>query len=328
MQSAVLNDIQTFGPDQCKQLSYDEACQYTQNLVNSQYENFTVVSWFLPKNLRPHFANIYAFCRWADDLGDETGDPQKSRELLAWWRTELEKTYNNQPEHPVFIALHQTIKDFNIPIKPFNDLILAFEQDQEINRYQTWEQVIDYCTRSADPVGRLVLYLCGYDDEPRQLISDKTCTALQLINFWQDVRRDIEDRNRIYVPADILARHNLTHDHLTNHVLNKQPLTPEQHQQYRNAIKECVDRTWPLFNEGRELWPLVHKHLRLDIQLFSLGGEAIMKRVEQINYDTINTRPTLGKPAKVSLMLRAFFAKITGLPLMGANANSSRGVTS
>ena len=174
MGSSVLDQLDTYGPDHCEPLTHDQAVAYTRELAESHYENFTVVSWLLPERLRDDFRNVYSFCRWADDLGDETGSRERSVELLEWWRRELDACYDGQPRHPVFIALSPTIERHDIPRKPFDDLIDAFLQDQRVVRYDTWEQVCDYCTRSADPVGRLVLYLAGYRDDERQRLSDAT----------------------------------------------------------------------------------------------------------------------------------------------------------
>ncbi|HJY05652.1 MAG TPA: squalene/phytoene synthase family protein, partial [Bryobacteraceae bacterium] len=168
-----------------------EALAYTRWLATHHYENFQVVSFLLPKHLHQDFYNVYSFCRWADDLGDEIGDCEQSLKLLAWWRGELQAMYAGDVSHPVFVALRSTVRKFEIPMDPFDRLIQAFEQDQRVTRYETWEDVFGYCVNSANPVGHLVLYLCGYRDEERQRLSDYTCTALQLANFWQDVTVDL-----------------------------------------------------------------------------------------------------------------------------------------
>ena len=184
-----------------------EAQRYTRWLATHHYENFNVVSWLLPRRLHQHFYNVYAYCRWSDDLGDEVGDPARALELLDAWEEELQLVYraDRGPSHPVLIALRETVRAKNIPIEPFRDLLRAFRQDQRVHRYATWEEVLDYCVYSANPVGRLVLYLCDYRDEERQRLSDYTCTALQLANFWQDVSRDLE-KGRIYIPARCASR--------------------------------------------------------------------------------------------------------------------------
>jgi squalene synthase HpnC len=179
---------------------------YTRQLAQSHYENFSVVSFLLPRRLRQDFCNVYAFCRTADDLGDEVPDRNKASELLAAFKSQTRACYEGQASSAVFVALAGTIRRHDIPIDPFLDLIDAFEQDQHVDRYATFEQVLDYCRRSANPVGRLVLYMSGYRDETRQRLSDATCTALQLANFWQDVRRDRVERGRIYLPVDSMKR--------------------------------------------------------------------------------------------------------------------------
>ena len=188
--------------------SPEAAQQYTRWLATHHYENFNVVSWLLPKELHQHFHNVYAYCRWADDLGDEVPDTARALELLHWWERELDACYEGKPSHPVFVALRETITAKDIPKQPFADLLKAFRQDQTVKRYPNWDAVLGYCVYSANPVGRLVLYLCGYRDEQRQRLSDATCTALQLANFWQDVSRDLE-KGRIYIPMDAAASHGL-----------------------------------------------------------------------------------------------------------------------
>ncbi len=266
--------------------------------------------------MRDDFAHVYAFCRWADDLGDETGDTQRSLELLAWWRDELSRCYDDKPRHPVFVALHRTVQQHDIPRQPFDDLIDAFVQDQRIDRYQSWDQVIDYCTQSANPVGRLVLYMCGHRDEQRQQYSDATCTALQLANFWQDVRRDILERNRVYIPADLAHHHNLDIEQMVRAVTQSgtsvadEKLLRELMAPYCATVQALVDQTWPLFAEGRHLWPLVDRDVRLSISLFTLGGEAILRRIERMDYQTLIRRPHLSKLTKMALMARAVLARV------------------
>ncbi|OYW19441.1 MAG: squalene synthase HpnC, partial [Planctomycetales bacterium 12-60-4] len=182
-----------------------EAEAYCRQLATSHYENFPLVSWLLPPQLHQHFYNVYAYCRWADDLGDEVGDTARSLELLGWWRAELDRCYAGDASHPVFVALKSTIAEFAIPRAPFSDLISAFEQDQHVREYDTFEQLRDYCRRSADPVGRIVLYLCRQFSEENAAWSDSICTGLQLANFWQDVARDY-DIGRIYLPREDYER--------------------------------------------------------------------------------------------------------------------------
>ncbi len=332
MSSAVINDLNTYGPDHCRQLSFEQASGYALDLVRKQYENFTVISRMLPKALRRDFAHVYAFCRWADDLGDETGDPSRSMDLLNWWRSELDRCYDRKPRHPVFVALDRTVQQYDIPRDPFDHLIDAFIQDQQIKRYSSFNQLLEYCSGSANPVGRLVLYLCGYRDQQRQQLSDATCTALQLANFWQDVRRDIIQRDRVYIPSDIASEHGLDigvmvrvvqldcEDHDTDGTCSTDSCAchgPSRGMRavlvpYQRTIHDLVERTWPMFRKGRELWPLIRSDLRPEIKLFSLGGEAVLTRIRRSQYNTLTHRPTLGTVAKGWLMLRVMAAKLTG----------------
>ena len=324
MTYAILEQLDRYGPRHCPQLDYQQASAYTRQLAAGHYENFTVVSWLLPRRLRDDFRHVYAFCRWADDLGDQIGDPQRSLELLDWWRSELADCYDGKPRHPVFVALRPTIEKHDIPRKPFDDLIDAFCQDQRVSRYRSWDQVLDYCTRSADPVGRLVLYLCGYRDQHRQQLSDATCTALQLANFWQDVRRDVLERDRVYIPDQIAAQHGLDLELMVTAIRADNPTcntcapassVPSAgiHAQlpaYRATMRDLVDRTRPLFVRGRQLWPLVSRDVRPDIKLFTLGGQSILRMIEKLNYNTLQTRPSLSKAKKLSLLLRTLIAHL------------------
>ena len=269
---------------------------YTRELAHSHYENFSVISILLPRRLRQDFCNVYAFCRVADDLSDEVGDRQKSAELLAAFKEQTRACYAGNSTTAVFVALKGTIDRHTIPIQPFLDLVDAFEQDQRVDRYQTFEQVIDYCRRSADPVGRIVLYMCGHRDEQRQRLSDATCTALQLANFWQDVRRDIVERDRIYIPADSLARFGVTEPQI------RQGLCDDN---YRKLIRFEVDRTQALFDQGKALLPLLDRSIRQQIALFGDGGQAILAAIRRQDYDTLSSRPKLSKSQKGRLILAA-----------------------
>src|SRR5215471_7938462 len=190
-----------------------EARRYCRRLARSHYENFSVASWFLPARLRQHFFNLYAYCRISDDLGDEVGNPAASLLLLDQWQKELEVCYAGSPRHPVFVALAETVRFFEIPQHEFSDLLMAFRQDQTITRYETFDDLLGYCRNSANPVGHLVLYLCGYRDAERQKLSDYTCTALQLANFWQDVSVDYE-KGRIYLPLESLRRFRVSEENI------------------------------------------------------------------------------------------------------------------
>jgi squalene synthase HpnC len=271
----------------------EDSLAYTRWLATRHYENFHVVSFLLPKRLHQDFYNVYAYCRWADDLGDEMGSPAESLRLLAWWREELEAMYAGQAAHPVFVALRATVARHSIPQTPFADLIRAFEQDQTVTRYAAWEDVYAYCRYSANPVGRLVLYLCGYSDAARQRLSDATCTALQLANFWQDVAVDLE-KDRVYIPLEVLARHGYSIEDLYS-----RRMTPA----FREVMREIVARARELFVEGLPLSSMVDRRLALDIDLFSRGGLRVLDKIAGQDYDVLSRRPAISKAERVWLIL-------------------------
>ncbi|HXW61821.1 MAG TPA: squalene synthase HpnC [Candidatus Acidoferrales bacterium] len=284
--------------------SEDSAQRYTRWLARQHYENFHLVSWLLPRRLHQHFYNVYAYCRWSDDLGDEIADRARALRLLDAWEAELRLIYQpgGQPSHPVLIALRETIRARNIPIEPFADLLRAFRQDQTVHRYATWEKLLDYCVYSANPVGRLVLYLCGYRDPERQSLSDCTCTALQLANFWQDVSRDL-DMDRIYIPLSVLEAHALSEEDIVARRFDYR---------YVALMKDLIGRTRELFLSGLPLARRVDPSLRIDMELFSRGGMSILDAVEASGYNTLQHRPVLTKWTKFGLMARAIAAKMAG----------------
>jgi squalene synthase HpnC/squalene synthase HpnD len=268
------------------------AQKYTRWLATHHYENFNVVSWLLPKELHQHFYNVYAYCRWADDLGDEIPERRRALELLDWWETELDACYQGNPSHPVFVALRETIIAKDIPKQPFADLLKAFRQDQTLQRYPTWDAVIGYCVYSANPVGRLVLYLCGYRDEQRQRLSDATCTALQLANFWQDVARDLE-KGRIYIPLDAAAAQGLRETEIVERRFDDR---------YVQLMKDLIARTRELFAEGMPLSGMVDRRLSIDLEMFTRGGLAVLDAIEAQGYDTLHRRPVISKGKQARLL--------------------------
>jgi squalene synthase HpnC len=278
-----------------------EAQRYTRWLATHHYENFNVVSWLLPRRLHQHFYNVYAYCRWSDDLGDEVPDRARALQLLAAWEEELRLIYEpgRASAHPVLIALQETIRAKDIPVRPFTDLLRAFRQDQVVDRYTTWGDLLGYCVYSANPVGRLVLYLCGYRDEERQRLSDFTCTALQLANFWQDVSRDLE-KGRVYIPLDALAVHGLGVADITARRFDDR---------YVRLMKSLIARTRELFAAGLPLAQRVDASLRVDIELFSRGGLAVLEAIERSGYNTLDRRPSLTKRTQFRLLARALGAK-------------------
>ena len=278
----------------------EEARAYCKRLADSHYENFHVVSWFLPKALRPHFHAIYAYCRISDDLGDEVGDRSVALALLNLWERELDACYEGRTLHPVFVALAETIRECSIPKQPFADLLMAFRQDQVVTRYSTMEDVLQYCRYSANPVGRLVLYACGGADEERFRLSDATCSALQLANFWQDVRQDYA-RGRVYLPQKDMEFFRVSDATIANGVA-----TPA----FRGLMRSEVEYARGLFEEGLPLIDMADGDLALDLDLFSRGGLEILRAIERQNYDVLSSRPAISKSIKAALALRAITAKL------------------
>ena len=273
--------------------SLPQAEEYTRWLATHHYENFHVVSWLLPKRLHQDFYNVYSYCRWADDLGDEMGDTAESLRLLAWWREELHAMYAGETRHPVFVALRGTVERYTIPQQPFEDLISAFEQDQTVTRYRNWDELFGYCRCSANPVGRLVLYLCGYSDAERQRLSDATCTALQLANFWQDVTVDWE-KDRVYIPLDVLERHGSSVEEIA-----ARRFTPG----FRAAMLDAVECARKLFLEGLPLTGMVDRRLAVDIELFSRGGMRVLDKIAAQGFDVLARRPAISKTERVWILL-------------------------
>src|SRR3954471_10280510 len=275
--------------------SLAEARAYCRRLATSHYENFSVATWFLPKHLHDHFYAVYAYCRISDDLGDEVGDAPTSLRLLDAWEEELNACYDGHPKHPVFVALAETVKECRIPRKPFADLLVAFRQDQTVSRYNTFEDLLGYCRNSANPVGRLVLYVCGYRDEQLQFLSDYTCVALQLANFWQDVIVDWQ-KGRVYLPLEDLRRFNVTEEQIAD-----RRFTPE----FRELMKHEVKRARDYFNLGLPLANRVDKQLGIDIELFTRGGQEILAAIERQDYDVLKSRPAISRSRKLALVLGA-----------------------
>lgn len=275
--------------------SVAEAEAYTRWLATNHYENFHVVSFLLPKRLHQDFYSVYAFCRWSDDLGDEIGDQQESLRLLAWWREQLEAMYAGEASHPVFVALRGVVARHGIPQEPFSDLIRAFVQDQTVARYATYDELFEYCRYSANPVGRLVLRLCGYSDDERVRLSDATCTALQLANFWQDVTVDLA-KDRVYIPLEALNRHGSSVEEVF-----ARKATP----QFRAAMREVVDRAQQLFEQGLPLARMVDRRLSLDLDLFSRGGMRVLQKIRDCDYDVLSGRPSISRGERVGLLLCA-----------------------
>jgi squalene synthase HpnC len=296
-----------------------EARAYCARLARGHYENFSVASWFLPKRLHQHFFNVYAYCRISDDLGDEVGDTQIALALLDRWEEELRAMYrglddppqqrqappsgtSGGPTHPVFIALAETVREFGIPQHEFSNLLTAFRQDQTVSRYETFDDLLGYCRNSANPVGHLVLYLCGYTDQERQQLSDYTCTALQLANFWQDVAVDFR-KGRIYIPLDDMRGYGVAEQ-----VIAAGKATAG----FLDVMCYEVARAREWFAQGLPLEAKVSAALALDIELFTRGGQAILNAIEGQGYDVLKSRPTISKSRKFALLAKALVRRVAG----------------
>ncbi len=271
------------------------ARSYCARVARSRYENFTVASVLLPRRLLPHFHAVYAYCRWADDLADETAGGAESLALLDWWRGELNAAYDGQPRHPVMVALRETVRRFAIPRTLFLDLLIAFEQDQRKKTYATFDELLGYCRHSANPVGRLVLHLFECFDEELGKLSDEICTGLQLANFWQDVARD-HAIGRVYLPEEDRRRYGYGDADLA-----ARRFTPA----FRELLAFEVDRARGFFDRGQALLSTLPRRARIDVALFLSGGRATLDAIAAIGYDVWATRPTVSKSRKFRLLVRA-----------------------
>ena len=297
-------DLALYGPEAkiAKPFLPRAGRRYCRRLARRHYENFTVVSWLLPWRLRQDFYNVYAYCRWADDLGDEPGDPQQSLALLDWWEKELRDCYAGTTRHPVFVALAETIRRYEIPIDPFIDLLVAFRQDQRVRRYEDVGQLLQYCRYSANPVGRLILYLGKCHTPERGQLADSVCTGLQLANFWQDVARDW-DMGRIYLPAVDRARFGYDEEMFARREVNDC---------FRRLMAAEVDLAEGHLRRGSPLIRWMPPELRLDVALFIQGGLAILRAIRGLNFDVWTTRPALSKKTKLRLLGKCWWALTRG----------------
>ena len=276
----------------------DDSRRYTCALTRAHYENFSVASLLVPKRLRQDHCNVYAYCRWADDLGDETGDPAKSLDLLGWWRNELRSMYSGQASHPVFVALKDTVAKHGLPQQDFEDLLHAFEQDQSIRRYGTYAALLEYCRYSANPVGRLVLRLNGCVDEGLFGLSDRICTALQMANHWQDIRRDWS-MDRVYMPIEVMESNGYSLEMLAEDMASGTASAA-----CKCTVRELAERAACLFASGLPLADRLDGRLALEIELFARAGLAVLEKIRGQDWDTIAHRPTIHKSERMVLLLR------------------------
>jgi squalene synthase HpnC len=291
-------------------MSVPEAYEACAKLAREHYENFPV-GRLVPREMRPHVHAVYAFARYADDLADEGYAGSKKAEgardvmtpaarlaALDDWERQLLSPVGTPGLHFIFLALHQTIRDLALPKSLFTDLLSAFKQDVVKSRYANFPEVLDYCRRSANPVGRLVLLLHGRRDLKEHLLSDQICTGLQLANFWQDVGVDLE-KDRMYLPADSREKFGVTEETL---------FARRADDNYKKLLKFEVDRAQDIFDKGAPLTKKLRGLLRLEIRLTWLGGTTILRKIEAIDYDTLNHRPTVGKSDMALLFLKALIS--------------------
>lgn len=281
-------------------LDLRRAEQECRRIANAHYENFLVASIMVPRQYRQAFYNVYAFCRTADDLADESQSAENAKTSLDEFQRQLDATFAGSPPHNIFFALADTIQRYELTKAPFDDLLAAFQQDVYKNRYETRNELMDYCQCSADPVGRIVLQIAGCVDEPRQLLSDQICTGLQLANFCQDVQRDFAI-GRIYFPTEDLAKHGVCES------MFSQPSTPEP---LRRMIEEYCEIAENKFRAGVRLSTMVPNWLSGDIQLFAQGGLATIRAIRELKFDVLRRRPTVGKVQQTKLLCKIFLAKL------------------
>lgn len=274
---------------------------YCRQLAISHYENFTVASWLLPRHLRQHFANVYAYCRTADDLADEQESPAQALVLLDDWEAQLDAVFVGEARHPVFIALRDTIREFNLPKQPFSDLLVAFRRDQSQTRYESLTDLLTYCAKSANPVGRIVLALgCSADNENLRL-SDSVCSGLQLANFWQDVARDYA-RGRIYVPQDACRRFGWDEARFARGKCDDD---------FRELLAPLVADAEERLCTGYSLAGSVRSELRVPVRLFIEGGRAVLAAIRARQYDVWSRRPVISRLKKLRILAASLVS--TGL---------------
>ncbi len=297
------------------------ACAYCRDLARTHYENFAVTSWLLPRELRPHFHAFYAYCRWSDDLADEVADPARSRELLDWWEQSLSTCLSERPQHPVFVALAETIREYDIPLEPFHDLLTAFRQDTTRTRYATINELRDYCRYSANPVGRIVLHMYRAWSPERAALSDAICTGLQWVNFCQDVSRDWHERGRIYLPRESWAKFGIEcEDDFV--AFFSQAGKPN----LRELVLHETARARAWLVEGRPLVAELPWSLGRNLDLMVQGGLAIAAKIEAVHGEVLQARPRVSKWDQAALLARTWWQWRGGRRPVFASASSSSDV--
>ena len=305
MGSEIIDKLELWGPERCESLGLEDSLAYCRRLTLGQYENFSVLSRFVPERMRDGVSAVYAYCRWADDLSDESGSQDLALERLAWWREELNACVAGDPRHPVFVALGSVMTRDGLNPAPFHHLLDAFEQDQRVTRYATWDELLGYCRGSADPVGRLVLQLAGSSMDQEQLkMSDAVCTGLQLANHWQDVRRDIVERDRIYIPHELTDVPDFE-SRLVQTATNGHAPDREFLEMYREVMRSLLERTSPMLDQIEPLLATVPAEVRPMLWLFAAGGQTILNLIARSDHETLLYRVSISKLKKAWLAFHA-----------------------
>lgn len=302
----VRSDLDRYGPEQKIQpMALDEAFRYCRDLAQAHYENFSVVTRLVPARIRPHLASIYAYCRWSDDLADEMDHPTQALQLLDWWRTQLDACFEGRATHPVFVALRQTVAQYDLKPEPFSDLLSAFVQDQSKSRYDSDSELLHYCQRSANPVGRLVVRLARLSSPQAIAWSDSICTGLQVANFCQDIRLDAQ-RGRIYWPADRLQELGIEPETLALNAPT--PTACRGVMEWTQDARQLLCAGLPLVQQG-PLW------FARSVQLFARGGLLILRNIDSQQGDVWSRGVTVSKGQKLQLMIRSLlFPRSTSVP--------------
>ncbi|MBI4428802.1 MAG: squalene synthase HpnC [Ignavibacteriales bacterium] len=277
-----------------------DAFQYCERITYDHYENFPVASLLLPRDRRKYVCAVYAFARTADDFADEPGLTTAERiESLNEWEEHLNESLNDSARNPVFVALAETIDRFQIPPELFRNLLQAFREDVTVHRYESFDDVLRYCRNSANPVGRIILLMFNYRSDSLLQLSDSICTALQLANFWQDIRVDLE-KDRIYVPREDMRDFGYTEEEFV-----KRMFTP----QFAHMLSFEVERTREFFFKGKPLVAEVGKDLAWELTLTWNGGMRILEKIEQLEYNVFRVRPKLTFPDKLRLLITSLIKK-------------------
>jgi squalene synthase HpnC len=298
--------------------SLDHAKIWCKRLATTHYENFHVATFFLPKRLRPHFYSVYAFCRTSDDLGDEVGDTRTATRLLAEWRGMLHECFEHpdRSRHPVYVALQPTITGCDLPMQPFADLITAFEQDQVYTRHESLKTLEEYSRYSANPVGRLVLLVSGYRSEELMALSDEICTGLQLANFYQDVVTDWVERDRRYLPGDVMWRFGVTDQQIAERRFSAG---------FRAMMEFLVEDARARLTRGERIAGLVDRELCATLSLFAKGGHAILDAIAAQDYDTLRSRPVVTNAVKTRLLMSAVAGRAGAVLLPRRSSQQGQG---